>query len=650
MNAATIRRDAPEHDETKVSRGFRIERLKEKADDESEVTVYRVSLSSESPIKDWPWAPPNILVHDKSAVDLSGISERGLPLFVNHRAREIGSLIGRIVNVRLKEKRLIGDLRFSEANPDAAMVRGMVDEGTLTDMSISAEPLKIQRTEGADGQTESVKWLRWRPMEASVVGIGADQSVGIGRSVEVVHQSADAEGVNMTDEEKAAAEQKQKLERDAAARIEAGKQQNDTEFAARAEQERIDTIRKLGTANQIGEDTVQAWIGRGTSFDKIADDILAIQKKRGEKGNQSLSALDLTERETKQYSLSRAILAARDENWKDAGFEHECHEAIATKLNRIPERGHFFVPQEVQRRPMNVDLERLARAYGLPHLLQRDLNTALGSAGGYLVQTSVAGFDELLRNISVLMRMGATTLPGLRDNVTIPRQSAAATAEWLGTESASATESQQTFVQLALTPKTVSARTEVSRKLLMQSSIAIEGLVTSDLAAVCSLAADLAGLSGTGAGGQPLGLDNVTGVGTVTGTSLAFEDILEFQTDVAAGNVMPDRGGYVTTPSVASLMIQRVKYTNTGTPLWEGNIWRGTMQGFPAMSSNQVASAVMYFGDWSKIVIAEWGTLEIDTNPYGTGFGAGIIEIRALYSMDIGVRLPVAFSRASSIT
>lgn len=641
----TIQRDK-EHDESQVSRAFAIERLREQVNDQ-EVTVYRVSLSSENPVRDWPWAPPNVLVHEKSAVDLSGIADRGLPLFVNHRAREIGSLVGRIVNLKLANKRLVGDLKFSEANPDAAMVRGMVDEGTLTDMSISAEPLKVQRTEGADGNVETVKWLRWRPLEASVVGIGADQSIGIGRGS--IHQSADAEGVVMTDEEKAAAELKAKAERDAAARIEAGKKEHDSAFAARSEQERIDTIRKYGTANAISEDVVQAWIGRGVTYDQIADDIIAIQKKRGEKGNYSLSALDLTEREKQEYSLSRAILAARDENWKDAGFELKCHETIAERLNKAPERGHFYVPQDIQRRRMDVDMDRLANRYGLGHL-QRDLNTAQGSAGGYLVGTSVAGFDELLRNISVLMRMGATTLPGLRDNVTIPRQSAAATAEWLGTETSSSTESQQTFVQLALTPKTVAANTEVSRKLLMQSSIAVDNLVNSDLAAVCGLAADLAGLSGTGAGGQPLGIDNVTGVGTVTGGSLAFDDILEFQTDVAAGNVMPARGGYVTTPAVASLCIQRVKYTSTASPLWEGNIWNGSMQGFPAMSSNQVATAIMYFGDWSKVVIAEWGTLEIDTNPYGSGFGAGIVAVRALYSVDVGVRLPIAFSRASSIT
>lgn len=454
----------------------------------------------------------------------------------------------------------------------------------------------------------------------------------------------------MTDEEKAAAEAQAKAERDAAGRVEAGRQQHDKEFAARTEQNRIDAIRKLGQSNAISEDIVQTWVSRGATFEQIADDIIAIQKKRGESSSYSMSALDLTDKEKRNYSLARAILAANSENWKDAGFELECHEAIADKNGgKIVERGHFYVPQDIQRRQLPTDMGALAQRHNLP-FLQRDLVTNVATAGGFLVGTSVVGFDEILRNTSVLMRAGATVLSGLRDNVTIPRQSAAATAEWLATESASPTESQQSFVQLALAPKTVGALTEISRKLLLQSSIGVESMVNADLAAVCALAADLAGLSGTGASGQPMGLDNVSGVGSVTGGSLAFADILEFQTDVAAGNVMPARGAYVTTPAVAALMIEEVKYANTASPCWEGNIWQGTMQGFPAFSSNQVATAVMYFGDWSKLVVAEWGTLEIDTNPYGTGFGAGIIAVRALYSMDIGVRLPVAFSRAGSIT
>lgn len=648
----TVQRDR-QNDESFVSRSFHIERL---LDDKKQEATYRVSLSSEAPVKDWPWAPPNVLVHERSAVDLEGVSERGLPLFVNHEARTLRSMVGRILNLRLERKRLVGELKFSRANPDAEMVREMVDEGTLTDMSIRAEPIKVQRTEGSDGNVESVKWLRWRPLEGSVVGIGADQSIGIGRQVHVVEKAASAKGVEMDEENEVQAGAEKSVSRqagDAAVRVEAGKQQQDERFAARMEQERIEAIRKLGQANAISEDITQAWIGRGMTFEQIADDILEIQKKRGEKGNYSLSALDLSEREKRQYSLSRAILAAAgNDNWRDAGFELECHTAISDKLNRHAEKGHFFVPLDVQRRHALVDGEMFARAISTGGLqtLHRELTAGNPASAGYLVGTRVMGFDEVLRNTSVLMRMGATTLPGLRDNVAIPRQTAAAIPEWLTTETGGPNESLQTFTQLPLAPKTVAALTGISRKLLLQSSIAVDSLVNSDLGAAVALSADKAGLSGTGVSGQPLGLDSVSGVGSVTGTSLDFADILEFQTDVASGNVTPARPGYVTTPTVAGYLIARVKYSGTASPIWEGNIWAGSITGIPALSSNQVEAAVAYFGDWSKLVVAEWGTLEIDTNPYGSGFGAGVVSVRAIYSLDIGVRYPVAFSRAASIT
>lgn len=646
-------------DESCVVRSFCIERLR---DDKTQETAYRVSLSSEAPIKDWPWAPPNVLVHEKTAVDLDGVAERGLPLFVNHDAYTLTSMIGRVVNVRLDQKRLVGDLKFSKANPEAAMVREMVDEGTLTDMSLRAEPLKIQRIEGSGGNTESMKWLRWRPIEASVAGIGADRNVGIGRnkpnSVSVTNSVSTTavpaktqEKPSMADETAAAGESAETttVTRSAEVRVEAGRQELDKNFAAEQERKRQQAIRNLAQANSVGDDTVQNWISRGMSLDQVADDILAIHKERGKTAPRSVSALGLSEREAGDYSLCRAILAARDNDWRKAGFELECHRTIADRTDK-PQQSHcFYVPLEVQRRQSAVNYARLAERHSQPQWIQRDLNVGTASAGGHLVQTSIMGFDELLRNLSFAFRMGATRLTGLRDNVTIPRQSAAATAEWLTSETGAATESQPTFVQLAMTPKTVSAYTELSRKLLLQSSIDVEGLVNADLAAVAALAVDVAVISGSGASGQPLGIDNVSGVGTVSGTSLGLAGILETQTDLATANVMPMRGGYVTTPEVAALMIAEVAYANTASPLWVGNVWGGQMMGFPAMSTNQVAAATMYFGAWENCVVGEWGVLEIDTNPYAN-FGAGIIGVRAMYSVDVAIRRPAAFTIVSSIT
>jgi hypothetical protein len=97
------------------------------------------------------------------------------------------------------------------------------------------------------------------------------------------------------------------------------------------------------------------------------------------------------------------------------------------------------------------------------------------------------------------------------------------------------------------------------------------------------------------------------------------------------------------------LQMTRVKFATTASPLWEGNVWDGTMAGFPAMSSNQVPTATEIFGDWNEVVVGEWGVLEIEVNPYAN-FQAGIIGVRALYSLDVGVRRAFAFSVATSIT
>jgi HK97 family phage major capsid protein len=281
---------------------------------------------------------------------------------------------------------------------------------------------------------------------------------------------------------------------------------------------------------------------------------------------------------------------------------------------------------------------------------RRDLTAATAGAGGFLVSTENIGFIEMLRNRSVAFRMGARRLSGLQGSVTVPRQSAAATAVWLANEASTATESQQTFVQMALAPKNVGAYTEISRQLLLQSSPGAEGIVTDDLAQVVAVAVDLGVLEGSGASGQPTGISATSGIGSVTGTSLAAAGIIEFMSDVAGSNVSPSRPGYATTPAVAALLMVRPELPTTGTTrLWTGNLWDGALFGIPAMSSNQLTAASMIFGDWQEVVVGEWGVLEVEVNPYAN-FQAGIIGVRAIYSMDVGVRRPFAFSRATSIT
>lgn len=547
---------------------------------------------------------------------------------------------------------------------DVAAFRRSLDE-LYGDFAVAENGTSVRVTKRAEDAPATYRVIDWEPLENSLVTVPADNSVGVGRSFEPATATNTAplsnppatgiteEPTQMADKQAAAGANAdtQDTQNRAHQQTQQGQQgagqsgggtgnggqgQATGDRAVEMERNRRRGIENLCKANKIDDNIKEHWVGTGLSVEAITEDLLQILEARGKNNPQSEAKLGLTANETQRYSMFNAIRAVADKNWSNAGFELDCSRTIAQKLGRMPDPNKFYVPFEVQGRQVKAPQTR-------------DLTVGTTTAGGFLVETTNMSFIELLRNRSVAYRMGARRLSGLVGNVTVPRQSAAATAVWLANEASTATESQQTFGQMALTPKTVGAYTEISRQLLLQSSPDAESIVTVDLATVCALAVDLGVIAGSGAAGQPTGIVNTAGIGSVTGTAMDYADVLQFQADVAAANVMPVNGGYVTTPAVALLMMTRQRFNSTDTPLWVGNIWDGQMSGFPAMSSNQMTAATMLFGDWAQVIVGEWGVLEVEVNPYAN-FQAGIIGVRAMVSMDVGLRYAAAFSYSTSIT
>jgi HK97 family phage major capsid protein len=620
-----------------------------------EADTKRLTFPASSEAEVERWYGTEVLSHEKGAVRLDRAKKGAMPLLFNHDSYDP---IGIIEDARLEQGRFVVDAKLFDTER-AEEVRTMIDGG-LRNVSIMYRSYVIEE----DVKKERFTVTDWEPFEVSIVSIPADASVGIGRGhderefeVRMIRasQPADAaEETAMPDKATAAAaanagndkdKDKGNNGTDAARAATAAAKDVDKRSALDIENARRRAIENFAQANRIAESIRDAWISQGYSLEEVSKDLLGILEERGRTNPQPASRLGLTPAETERFSLKRAILAAANKEWKNAGFELECSRAVAQKLGKIAEDHKFYVPFEAIERQHNVfEIEALARALG-----RRDLTVGTAGAGGFLVSTDNIGFIEILRNRSVAFRLGAMRLSGLQGSVTVPRQSAAASAFWLSTEATDITESQQTFVQMALAPKNVGAYTEISRQLLLQSSPGVEGIVNIDLAAVVALAVDLAALEGSGAAGQPTGIANTAGIGSVVGTAIDYPKVLEFQTDVATANVMPARGGYATTPAVAALLLQRARFANTDTPLWVGNVWDGQVSGFPAMSSNQLVAASMIFGDWNELVIGEWGVLEVEVNPFAN-FKGGIIGVRAIYSLDVGVRRPFAFSRATTIT
>jgi len=344
--------------------------------------------------------------------------------------------------------------------------------------------------------------------------------------------------------------------------------------------------------------------------------------------------IGMSENEVRQYSLVRAIRAAATGDWSQAGLEREASEAVAKHLRREP--NGFFVPWDFMER--------------------RDLVKGTPSAGGDLVATELMAqsFIDMLRNRLALRQAGITILSGLVGDLAIPRQTGGATTYWVA-ESGSPTESQQAVDQVALSPKTVGAYTDYSRKLLKQSSIDVEMFVRNDLAAQIALAIDQAGLHGSGASNEPTGIANVTGIGLVSigtdGGAPTWQHIVQLETEVAQDNADVGRLAYVTNAKVRGKLKVTEKASGTAQFVWgEGPT---PLNGYRAIVSNQVRSdltkgvgtnlSAIFFGNWADLVLGMWGALDILVDPY-TGGTSGTVRVIALQDVDFAVRHPESFA------
>lgn len=600
-----------------------------------------LSFSSEHPVP--RWFGDEILDHNPKSVRMNFMKSGRAPLLMGHDQRLVIGIV-EAARIDTKDKKGRADVRFGRSDFASEKLRD-VDDGILVNVSTGYRVHEMVLEKSSDAG-DVYRITDWEPLEASLVGIPADPDVGVAResgddvtkrsspqtadparsdSVSDKNATAGANADNPKVDDKAPVIERQGEPRKTVVEIETG---------------RKEAIRKICIANKLDERYERTWVENGDDLNKVADDLINILNERNKKSPQSVAHLDLSKADVRKYSLMRALRAAANNDWTDAGIELEANKEISKRLDRTPKsRAAFFVPLDILMQ-------------SVPQMGKRDMTSAGVSGSQYLVSTDnqPGSFIDLLRNTSVALRMGVTKLSGLRGNVTIPKMTAGNTAYWLADETTQITESQPTIGQLSLSPKNVAALTEVSHQLLSQSSPDAEGLLLSTIARDIGLAVDVGILRGSGSAGQPTGIVTTGSIGAFTGTSLASPGILDAQADVATANALLPGCGYVTTPAVAALLMQRPELPSTGTErLWKGNMLQGSLFDFPAMSSAQMAAATALFGWWPSVILAEWGVLELMLNPF-SDFTRGLSAIRGWYTCDVGVRYAGAWSYSSSIT
>lgn len=392
-----------------------------------------------------------------------------------------------------------------------------------------------------------------------------------------------------------------------------------TANATKAERERLNAIRSLYDAHNCGQVDKDG---------KVLTDFLAGDKKVEDLQNWILQncykatpanldpSIGMSKNEVKQYSMVRAISMIASGKQLD-GLEREASDACAKKIKRNPEG--FFIPHDVaitgfaEAKGLNMQqVMAMAAMMGGMSSPRAGLTAGSAAGGGYTVGTDVltGSLIELLRNKALVMSLGARNLSGLVGDVAIPRHTGGATAYWLD-ETTDVTLSTQTLGQLALTPHRLGAATAYTKQLLAQSSLDIEGFVRQDLMTILAIEKDRACLNGLNASGEPLGIINTTGIGSVTfGAAATWAKLLDFETQVANANADMGSLAYLSTPNTRAKLKAAVKIAASQYAdfLWEkGDI----INGYPARATLQVPSNKMLFGNWNDLIVADWDGIDL---------------------------------------
>lgn len=580
-----------------------------------------VAISSEYPVFREEIGGIEVLDHSPSSINLSRMNRA--PLLDNHNRN---AQIGRVEACWLGDDgRLRARVRFSK-NPAAELIWLDVIDDIKVNVSLSYLVHIFVPEYGPDG-AERYRAISWEPYEVSIVSVPADPTVGKGRSFTEKHIIT-VRGHEMPPE------------------IEEQVQEQSTVDGQRSlaavprdpvanERRRVADIMTLGETHgqrALANDAIQ----RGLTVEQTTAAILAsinpqpLEARQPQDNarelpsflgpGQNMSELGVQPKELQTYSMMRAIEAMATGNWKHAGFERSISIAIADASKK--EARGLFVPHET--------------------IFQRQLEKKTPGKGGVLVDTDlrIDQFVDTLRNKAMIGRLGARVLSGLVGDIAIPRKTNGTNFYWLD-EDEEPDLSDFDFSTLSLTPKTIAGAIAVTRKLRKQSSMSVENLMRQDMIEGIAVAIDAAQLKGTGQNNQPLGLLNQVGLpGLTYDGKVDWDSLVDMETMIANSNADEAGMAYLTSPTQRGVAKKTQVFANTGERLWGAD---NTVNGYRAFATNQMPADAWLHGDWSQIITALWGVLDLNVDK-STKAGTDGLVLRIFQDVDTQARRLESFS------
>lgn len=600
-------------------------------------TIVRATVSSETPYPRTMWDEENkawvrgheVLGHAKGEIDESRMKD-GLVIQDTHW----GDQIGIIRKPELKDGKLGGVIEFGCGERAQEIARDAA-AGIRRNMSVGYIVREYKKVGKAEDGLPIFRVTKWTPYEASFVNVPADTNIGVGRVADTtdegsgdVVRAAVVEPSAVTPKEKemdaktiaalmAKAERAHMKAADVSAMIEAGK--TETEIANEIAE------RACAYADELAKKPAQPEPQKKTAIFDGGDERKIV----------------------KEYNLLNVIRALAKDGSPDVGFEREISDQIA-KAQHKDARG-FYIPEAV-----------LVRAItGKTNVTGEIVGNGAATVGTSLLASQY--IDELVAT-TVLGAAGVQTVGGLVGDIAIPKGTAV-TAGWIA-EKDNAPTKTPTFSQVPGTPHTAAANAILSRRLVIQSSLAVQNLVARLILEAIGRAVEAAAFDGTGTNNQPTGLSATTGVGAVTMAKDAptKANLVDFWEKVYTANAAGANMKYIGSPAVKALLCKTLDITTVSNgksgdlAAIVGGVGAGYLcskdakvEGFDFLMSALCNSKKLYFGNWAEILMCFWSGVDMIVDPY-TYSAKGAWQVTAFQDCDVIVRHPAAFAIGTALS
>ncbi|WP_106631777.1 phage major capsid protein [Escherichia coli] len=608
---------------------------------------FEIAFSSEQPYQRRFWDEQNqemvvldeILVHTPEAVDLSRLNNNA-PLLFNHI---FDNHIGVVCNARIDADKVgRATVRFSKHGTLANDIRNKVIEGTMEKISVGYD-IKEYHIDYAKGQLIVTKWA---PFEISFVTVPADDSVGLNRSLNTITVNLEAKR-DMTKEQIEEIKEEQESAQVEETPVEENKESEVEETQERQveenkENENLEDGKDAEHPESVDDDSSTV---RETEEIKEEREAAPVEEEKTEEVAERSEEDELEIRE-----IARELnINEDDEEFKRALANKEITpEAFRTKaLNNITnaQRNNEQINKE-QIMEKTFDLNNVIRslvdgaalganeaeysAMAAGAAMQRGRAARGGSvfvpaaalraaADGNTKTTLTAVTDEklltesyieMLLPASCLGRLGVTVLSGLNSPIAVPKMTASS-VEAFGfvDENGSAPESKATFENVKMAPKTFAGGNPISRQSL-KTVPNIATLITDHINKAVRIKLEQLILSDKDNTRGPKGLVKqlVDGGRVAKKAAFSYKDFLKEIAALTDAGVPAQAIKFAMSGATAAELESTLKDNGVSGYIIEN----GKLAGYDVVTSGVIPADHIVLGDFSGIMIGEWGGLELD--------------------------------------